>query len=62
MLTNIRTLVQFSQYGEVKKILFVGNKLMAMNTIRSGYGVKEFSMLHEHKVDNYLVQGTYSII
>lgn len=58
-LTNVRTLVQFSQYGEVKKIEFVGNKLLAMNSIRSAFGVKSFSMLHEYTVDTYLMQGSY---
>lgn len=60
ILTNIRTVVQFSQYGDVKRVIFNGNKLLAMNIIRSAYGVKQFSILHEYKENGYLPQGYYS--
>jgi hypothetical protein len=60
-LTNIRTKFQFTQYGEVKTGVYNGNKLMAMNAIRFAYGVKQFSILHEYMVDNYLVQGNINI-
>ena len=60
MLTNIRTFLQFSQYGDVKQVEFVGNKLMAMNSIRSLFGVKSFSVIREYKSEGYLTQGTYT--
>lgn len=59
-LTNIRTNVQFTQYGKVVNITFIGNKLMAMNSIKSQYGVKSLSVLREFKVDGYLVEGTHT--
>lgn len=62
-LTNARTLLQFSQYGEVKKVLYNGNKLMAMNAIKFKYGVKQFSFMNEY-IDNngYLPQGYHSFV
>lgn len=57
-LTNIRTHVQFSQYGKVVELEYVGNKLQAMNVIRLNYGVKSFSALHEYKTTGYLIKGT----
>jgi hypothetical protein len=61
-LTNVRTFLQFSQYGDVKQIDFNGNKLMAMNTIRSMFGVKQFSILSERITDNFLPIGNYTIL
>lgn len=58
-LTNVRTHVVFTQYQEVKTIQFVGNKIMAMNTIRSAFGVKEFTVLREYKTEGYLPEGSY---
>lgn len=60
-LTNVRTFLQFSQYGKVKQITFNGNKLMAMNVIKNGFGVKQFSAITEYLVDNYLPIGRYTI-
>jgi hypothetical protein len=60
-LTNIRTYLQFSQYGEVKAIIYNGNKLMAMNAIRYGYGVKSFTVLREYKADSYLPEGNHTL-
>lgn len=60
MLTNIRTKLQFSQYGKVVTITYNGNKLMAMNAIRFAFGAASFSTLHEYKTDTYLLQGTYT--
>jgi hypothetical protein len=57
-LTKIRTKVQFTQYGDVKTFVYVGNKLQAMNAIKYGYGVKSFSILYEYKTDGYLTEGT----
>ena len=57
MLTNVRTKVQFSQYGDVKTFIYNGNKLQAMNAFRLVYGVKSFSILHEYTVENYLPDG-----
>ena len=59
-LTNVRTYIQFSKYGEVYNITYNGNKFMAMNAIKLAYGVKELSTLREYKVDNYLVLGDYT--
>jgi hypothetical protein len=56
-LTNIRTKVQFSQYGEVKTLLFVGNKLRALNAVKMAYGIKSVSALIEYKTDNFLIEG-----
>ena len=62
-LTNVRTLLQFSQYGEVKKVLYNGNKLMAMNAIRFAYGVRQFSCMNEYIDKNgYLPQGYHSLV
>lgn len=61
-LTHIRTRLQFSQYGTVKTIIFYGNKLLAMNTIKSVFGVKSFSILHEYKTDGFLPEGYYTQI
>ena len=61
-LTNVRTVLQFSQYGEVKKVLFNGNKLMAMNAIRRSHGVPFFSVLHEMLFDTYLPEGRWIYI
>jgi len=61
-LTNVRTLLQFSLYGEVKKVVYNGNKLMAMNAIRFGYGVKSFSVLQEYTESGYLPQGYHSFV
>ena len=61
-LTNVRTLLQFSQYREVIRIEYNGNKLMAMNAIRSGYGVKQFSVLNEYRVNNYLPEGSHIVL
>lgn len=59
-LTNVRTFLQFSQYGDVKQVTYVGNKLQAMNTIRSAYGVKQFSVIREYKTEGFLPEGNYS--
>ena len=59
-LTNIQTKAQFTKYGNVMTVIYNGNKLMAMNAIRLAYGVKSFSILHEYKIDGYLLQGNYS--
>jgi len=61
-LTNVRTFLQFSQYGDVKQIDFNGNKLMAINTIRSMFGVKQFSTISERITDNFLPIGNYTIL
>jgi|GEM_PF-6169733 len=61
-LTNERTFLQFSQYGDVKQIEYNGNKLMAMNAIRLVYGVKSFSILREYMADGYLPQGYYTTV
>jgi len=61
-LTNVRTFLQFSQYGYIKQIEFNGNKLMAINTIRSMFGVKQFSILSERITDNFLPIGNYTIL
>jgi hypothetical protein len=61
-LTNIRTYCQFSQYGEVKSIVFYGNRFMAMNSIRFGYGVKSFTVLKEYKTDGYLPEGQHTVL
>lgn len=59
-LTNVRTFVQFSQYGEVQQYEVCSNKLQALNIIKFAYGVKSVSVLTEYTVDNYLVIGTVS--
>lgn len=61
-LTNVRTFLQFSQYGDVKQIEFNGNKMMAMNTIRSMFGVRQFSILSERITDNFLPIGNYTTL
>ncbi len=61
-LTNVRTFLQFSQYGDIKQIEFNGNKLMAANTIRSMFGVKQFSIISERITDNFLPIGNYTIL
>ena len=61
-LTNVKTFLQFSQYGDVKQIEFNGNKLMATNTIRSMFGVKQFSTISERITDNFLPIGNYTIL
>jgi hypothetical protein len=59
-ITNIRTKVQFTQYGEVKCFIVNANKLRAMNIIKSVFGVKSLSLLHEFKADGFLPEGYYS--
>jgi hypothetical protein len=44
-ITNIRTKVQFTQYGEVKCFIVNANKLRAMNIIKSVFGVKSLSSI-----------------
>ena len=61
-LTNIRTYIQFSQYGNVMAIVYNGNKLMAMNAIKYGYGVKQLSVLREYKEYGYLIEGTHTVL
>ena len=61
-LTNVRTFLQFSQYGNIIQIEFYGNKLMALNSIKSSYGVKSFSVLNEYKTDGFLPQGYHTVI
>jgi hypothetical protein len=61
-ITNIRTKLQFTQYGDVKTIVYNGNKLQAMNCIKNCYGIKSFSILHEFKTDTYLPTGYYTFV
>jgi len=61
-LTNVRTYLQFCQYGDVKQITYNGNKLQAMNVIKHSFGVKSFSAITEYQVTNYLPIGNYTII
>lgn len=60
-LTNVRTFLQFSQYEKVKQITFNGNKFMAMNVIKNGFGVNQFSAITEYLVTNFLPVGNYTI-
>jgi len=59
-LTNVRTHLQFNQYGNVVEITYNGNKLQAMNAIRYARGVKQFTALTEYRVTNYLPEGQYT--
>jgi hypothetical protein len=59
-LTNTRTYLQFSKGHQVFKIIFNGNKLMAMNCIKLVYGIKSLSTLTEFTDDCYLIEGTYT--
>lgn len=62
MLTNIRTRVQFTQYGDVKTVIFNGNKLRALNEVKSAYGVRSVSILHEYVADGFLQEGIFTSI
>lgn len=59
-LTNVRTYLQFSKGHKVFSIVFNGNKLMAMNRIKSAYGISSLSVLREFKADEFLIEGQYS--
>lgn len=61
-LTNIQTLLQFTQYGDVKRIVYNGNKLRAMNSIKLAYGVKSFSIINEYKVAYFLPEGSHTFV
>jgi|688.fasta_scaffold515473_3 hypothetical protein len=56
--TFTRTLCQFTQYGDVIRKIYVGNKLQAMNAVKFAYGVKHFSVLHEYTDKQALKEGT----
>lgn len=60
-ITNVRTDLQFSKGQRVFLITFNGNKLMAMNSIRSQYGVKSFSILNEYMVKGFLPEGYHTV-
>ena len=59
-LTFTRTLVQFSQYGDVKRKLVNAPKMAAMNIIKSGYGRVKISVLHEYQDAGALIYGNVS--
>ena len=59
-LTFTRTLVQFTQYGDVKRKVVNAPKLAALNIIKSVYGRVPISILHEYKSDSALVYGQLS--
>lgn len=58
MLTNVRTFVQFSQYGNVIKLEICANKLRALNIVKASYGIKSVSILNEYFTTGYLIEGT----
>lgn len=62
MLTNVRTRVQFSQYGEVKTFIYNGNKLQARNHFHGSMGINEFTMLIEYLADSWLPKEQFTKI
>ena len=60
-LTNVRTYIQFTQYGDVKEVTVNSNKLRALNIVKNVFGIRSVSVLREYRVENFGVEGYYTI-